>query len=776
MYLLFEPWLEFFKRSMRAGAFPLWNTHQATGHPFFASSNSALLYPFSWLALLLDVPAAMLVIQFLNLAVGMLGMCLYARYLGLNWPGAILGGAVFGFLQLDESFCNLARGSVLCWAPLLFLSAHALVGRASFGRAAILAVLLTLSFLGGFPQYFLYACIVVTVYFLSLLALSREKSARARLLSLCLFGLAFVLTTGLCAVQLLPTIEVSLQSVRNMGVGLGASAWGSAPERIAASFYAATSGTYCLLIPFAFASPKHRRTALALTAALVYSLLFVLSKEVAVLSFFGKIPFLDSFRYPQRMLRFSLFLASALAAIGMSSLWSKGPLRLRNPDTGRLDWFWILTAGYVAVALYPVSKVVASLIKSSSAYVLVLLPVAAMGLALLLHHSRYPARVRTVGICLVAVAVVAGLGVHWHVVKPVLDLVTFFPLLLVIGIALYHAVKLSAPVKEGMAWGVVLLLAVGLHRSSDFYQTIPFTAPLNETDSKTQWVEAQAGYDRVLIHRRNKNVASARGFYSISDYETFTLTRWKNFIRMAIGPKRFDSKASYFDIFMGQIDAYSVDLLQARQTMGLSSMRYVILNDPLSASPEDAPQGLRLCYQSDNAGDMFYVYENTFAVPRAYLVNDYLMVDSENESLTQIKEHINDLAAAVVLENGSPSFPRPKESAPCGTARIEHYGVNEARIEVEAARPALLVLTDSHFPGWKARVDGEEKLIWRANSVFRAVEVGPGRHTVVFRYAPASFKIGVTVSLLTLLIILVGLLIQRMNGTRKSDAGPTMST
>jgi uncharacterized membrane protein YfhO len=63
----------------------------------------------------------------------------------------------------------------------------------------------------------------------------------------------------------------------------------------------------------------------------------------------------------------------------------------------------------------------------------------------------------------------------------------------------------------------------------------------------------------------------------------------------------------------------------------------------------------------------------------------------------------------------------------------------------------MLVVSDNWFPGWKATVDGHDADVQRVDYVMRGVRVGPGAHTVDFRYAPASWRIGWIVSLITLL-------------------------
>jgi uncharacterized membrane protein YfhO len=67
----------------------------------------------------------------------------------------------------------------------------------------------------------------------------------------------------------------------------------------------------------------------------------------------------------------------------------------------------------------------------------------------------------------------------------------------------------------------------------------------------------------------------------------------------------------------------------------------------------------------------------------------------------------------------------------------------------------LLILSDTFYPGWHAYIDEKEVKIYQADYIFRAVEIPPGEHKVEFIYAPASFKIGATMSLIALFLIVV---------------------
>ena len=63
----------------------------------------------------------------------------------------------------------------------------------------------------------------------------------------------------------------------------------------------------------------------------------------------------------------------------------------------------------------------------------------------------------------------------------------------------------------------------------------------------------------------------------------------------------------------------------------------------------------------------------------------------------------------------------------------------------------LLVLSEMHYPGWTATVNGKPAHIYKVNSVLRGVLVSPGPNRVVMRYEPASVRVGAILSALAFL-------------------------
>jgi uncharacterized membrane protein YfhO len=65
----------------------------------------------------------------------------------------------------------------------------------------------------------------------------------------------------------------------------------------------------------------------------------------------------------------------------------------------------------------------------------------------------------------------------------------------------------------------------------------------------------------------------------------------------------------------------------------------------------------------------------------------------------------------------------------------------------------VLVASELDYPGWVATVDGESSAIWRADNGLRSLMLTAGEHDIFFTYEPLSVKIGVAVSLTSLVIL-----------------------
>jgi len=61
---------------------------------------------------------------------------------------------------------------------------------------------------------------------------------------------------------------------------------------------------------------------------------------------------------------------------------------------------------------------------------------------------------------------------------------------------------------------------------------------------------------------------------------------------------------------------------------------------------------------------------------------------------------------------------------------------------------------------WNAYIDGEETKIYRTNWAFRSIFVPEGEHLIEFQYESQTFLFGSALTLLGLLVLVIGSLIQ----------------
>lgn len=82
-------------------------------------------------------------------------------------------------------------------------------------------------------------------------------------------------------------------------------------------------------------------------------------------------------------------------------------------------------------------------------------------------------------------------------------------------------------------------------------------------------------------------------------------------------------------------------------------------------------------------------------------------------------------------------------------------GVQSIRIEAESDGPALLVVQDAHWPGWRAAVDGRPVEILVADLLVRAVRWPAGRHVLDMVYDPPGVRFGWALSALGAAFVVV---------------------
>ncbi|MGQ9517423.1 MAG: YfhO family protein [Anaerolineae bacterium] len=239
LFTYFYPLRDAVSASLRAGQFPLWNPYLFLGVPLFANIQAGTLYPVNLVLSGLPAPYAVNAFILFHLALAGVGTYVYGRWRGLERPGAWTAGAIFslgGFLSAQAEHINqLAVSALLPWMLWCLERAAGLRGGARPARTRpawwlALAILLATAFLAGHTQSWYIALFTLALDVIGLAAWRigqagragwREAGTRAgkwlvgRTAAL---GLAAGTALALCAVQLLPTLELSGLSIRAGGM------------------------------------------------------------------------------------------------------------------------------------------------------------------------------------------------------------------------------------------------------------------------------------------------------------------------------------------------------------------------------------------------------------------------------------------------------------------------------------------------------------------------------------------------------------------------------
>jgi hypothetical protein len=190
------------------------------------------------------------------------------------------------------------------------------------------------------------------------------------------------------------------------------------------------------------------------------------------------------------------------------------------------------------------------------------------------------------------------------------------------------------------------------------------------------------------------------------------------------------------------------------------NVKYLISNGELKLGPSWR-------YAAELPGQR--VYENARALPRFFVVSRVIGASGMEDALRRIRDPKFDPRLEAVAEGV------PASAGATGSVRVAGYSPLEVKLEVEAAGPAYLVTSETHYPGWKAWIDGRETPLYYTNVAFRGLPLPEGRHTVSMRFQPRIFYAGAALSAggwLLLCALSLKNWISRRRLKRKSTSSP----
>lgn len=676
------PWKTLAADLLRQGQWPLWNPFNFSGTPLLANVQSSVFFPGTVLFLILPYLPAWLAHVVLLPLLFSLFVYFYLRSLKLsNW------GAIFGAIATSNiSYLTVWAEQVVVIQSALFLPLA--LWAIEKKRSWLVPIFLALSIFGGHPQTIVYVFLITLGYMFY------------RRISVATIALVVLLSLGLAAIQLLPSLELYWYSAREAASSqvlffasslpwqnlvtllipdiFGNPATNNFVGRDYGNFQAYFGIVALLLMLVAVIKVFKNRSVRFYLALAVFGLIFSLPPFAFIFSYL-KIPILSS-GYPSRMIFIFQFGAAILSAFGLDFL-----LNAKN-SLNKKTWIAITAPTLIAFGLI---------------------------VLIVFHKINLPA---TRNYLLL-------IGLVWA------------------GTVL--AIKFARL--------RLLLLAIAVFEYAYFFNKYQpfapgkFVFPPHPVFSFLQDHGGQDrffGFDRAYI---DSNFATFYRVYSPEGYDPLYIKRYGELLAN-------DGQLSRSDAWISTKDTAYRDRI-----MDLLGVRYIIdkTDDPktewepnLYIFPKDK-------YDMAWRVNKWKIFSRKSVLPRVFLADKYIVEADDGKIISLIYDKNFDYRRTLVLEKN----PGINLSSASGSAEITKYSPDKVVIQTQAAGPKLLFLSDSYYPGWQVTIDGQPGKILRADYAFRAVAIPSGNHEIIFNYNPWSFKIGFYVSLIFFILIFCLLLI-----------------
>ena len=687
----FYPARDFAARWIKAGVMPLWNPLLISGEPFLATAQSSMFYPPNVLYYLLPVPLAWTAGIILRMFLAALFCAIFVRSIGGSKTGSIFSGVVFASSGFLTAWQGQPMGDGAIWLPFVCYTVQRLHADPSRVSMAFAAIGFAMPVLAGHPEVAAHVTLTGTALALTLCSQRLPRSFIAH------FMLAGMLAIGLASVQMIPTLEW----LREIGDALKPVWPALGPHQILGWF------TRDVL-----RGPNSAGVNIPEAAAYVV----MLSILAAPLAAFHRSRVFAGF-----LAVVTLFaLAVAYGVEPVYGLVSRLPVigALKNSRLILVANFAIAALGGMGISviedgtLKPTRRVAAlALVGAAFAFAFILVYRLRLATSFRVEFMHRPSFTRTL-------LIASLLLVIWKLYGGLRG--RLFPIA-VCGLAIFDAVTF------GFGY-------TGFTDRRDIFPDSPVFDFLARQDT-SQFRVIEAG---ALAYSANAQVMY--GVPSADGYE----------VRIPKLQQAFTRDLTYRD--SDGIYFIPDRLLETRdRRIDLLNVKYFVLT-------AHAPEA-KLFAQSDRFVPVFNsgytaVFENKSALPRAWMVpqSGAEILTGVDAQLNRLKDPAFDPRKRVVLAEPLASSVTPIGDG-TGQARMTENGITQLGIQTEATMAAVLVVSQTYYPGWKAFIDGKEVKVLRANLTLTGIPVPAGLHKVQLVFQPMSFRIGLGLTMLSALVL-----------------------
>ncbi len=677
---------------------PLWNANQGFGRPLGADMMSAAFNPIKIPFIILPsirMLDAFLVLRFFIAAAGMF---VFLKNKKLKTLASIIGGILYIFSGYFVYFLNMGHLSVEMMIPWLLYAIDKLNEGGSPRKIVLLITVISLMILGGHPES-LVLSFIFAIYYVLAITLDKQFKLKTYLHSVirmaCWIALSSLIAIGLLGFFIVPFIEY----YQNSDIGYHIS-----ENRVWAN---SLSSEQFILQFF----PSMIKSAV----------------ESKVYNFFGyfSIIFLifSAFNFKHRKLMIIFIIAFVILSAKVFGLITFN-LIAHVPVLNVFVYYKYLQPE-ISFALAVLGAIGVDYIsKLRISWKALLAAVCGQVLMTIMLYKTASSLVLS--------------EITWISVIPII--LPFIFLLLLIFLVVFRQRKFFLNQALHILLIFVIATSICLIPRTQVTRNDPYTIQPYISFLLSQETPFRTYSSDYLLYPATSSVF---GINDIRDLHAVYPRAYMSYIRYFV-----DNNAS--DRFS---DPISYESIINNQFLDLANVKYLLVSKSNSSVREIIRKNSSYKLRYDGEIE---IYENLNALPRAYLVHNVTLVDSEDEAVAvMLDAEFNGRDTAVVID-GTDSVNLSTDVIEAQNDRIQllTYSDREITLTTESEKKSFLVLSDIFYPGWVAYVDGKKTSIYQANIAFRGIPVSEGKHSITFKYEPRSYLLGSVLSLVSILTLI----------------------
>lgn len=710
----------------KKGELPLWNPYNGAGMPLLATYQWGFFNPFNILFFYLKQEIAWSIYIIIQAFILSIFMYCYCRKISMSVKSAIFSTAIFtfsGFVVARLIFSNLIFPLTIL--PLILYLIEDYINNQKSKKILFLPLVVAFMLFSGHPHIMVYTIIISTAYLIHRI-ITTEKLKLNKNTSFLFLGILALIGTGIASIQILPTIELLKSS--NMNPNSSAFIF----ER----FLLPPSHLISILIPNYFGNQSTYNYWGFGDYIETVAAIGIIPSFFAYLALFAR-------NTPQR--NHILFFLGVLAISVLATLnWFLPKLIATLPipiiSTSPPSRIFVITSFSIAILAgfgfdrwiyYKINlkRLVFQTIPFLTAILLIVV------ITFFLYKLKIPCNNAFIQNCrLIAVR------------NTFLEFSSFIISLLF----LFLYIKIERQkIKRCIPFCIILIiLLLGAYNS---YKFLPFSQKetILPMHSLIKTIKDKTSQERILgLGEANikTNFATHFRFFDPNYYDPLYNRRYGELVAFS-NNRTTSTPLSRSDIeITTDYDISKEKQARRNRLLNLLGVRYLILKK----SEDPIKNDKNIVWQDDK----WYFLENKEVLPRVFLADSFEILRNKEDILKRLFDSSFNPKEAVILEEKINTLINKDKRAGDYT-KIVRYQENTIEIKTKSENNKLLVLSDNHYPGWKAYINGVETKIYRADYTFRAVEIPKGQHTVVFSYQPQSLEIGKRISLFSLFLLVI---------------------